>query len=1192
MKNLFKPKKVKSNASGVELPDQNDLLSDDKFELDAEFFSKTEKWLVKHKKETGFDTGLKNLAKGVIEGREFLDLIPNPAGLPIRGIVKGLLQMVVLAQRIKSSNLKVAEFVTDVFEWVVYIKELLDSPGARGFTDDTLKDLRVMRDVLRGIFQWTMERVNDERWYSTKLNTETEIDEFQKRMTEAQQIFQSRQIIRVHFGIQSLVQRFKGQEDKIDEIRAGRNELAATLNKLTNSYRAQVELIAKEAEDLARDRFLEVNLNPNTVGNGYDTFAKQKKNICADGTRLKVLANIRKWIDTISEPSRGGVASDSSETTVDASLSMNFMWLTGQPGCGKSTITASVAAECQKRNILWAQFFISRGHPETTNPTKFFPSIARGFAKRSESLRRYIHDELKADTTVLDTPQKASEFFIDVVKTASRLDQTKPVVVVIDGLDETDKNELRSFATIFSKLFNELPQSPNVKILISSRTEQSIHTPFTATMTGHVKHIPLDTSDSHEDVLRYLKTHLPTVFSSQEYDFASLMGTERLEKLASQASGLFIWAVTASAVIELQLQDYGREGLSELFDSLTGSERMSSINDLYGLVLQHAHASQSKYNKSDFEVFRRLMGAILVALKPLSVQQLGHLLDLHRGSHSRDPVDIKAFVQRFRTVLVPGLDKVDGSTTLKVHKSFFEYLTGNAPEERFRIDEQAAHAEMALQCLHHLAAAYPSVQSTQFASAESELVSIQSSSLKYAQEFCAAHFPQRDGVKLRSMAFSPDGYHILSGSRNSFPSIYLWAAQSLAKSELQPVMGHEEVQYAAYSRFSESTLHKIVSVKADNTLDILDEITGLKAQTINGGPMAITCVAFSHGDIICGFIDGGIKIWNASSGILRVQTSSAECGNYPMLAVDVCYEGQWILLASEDGNLYLRDFTTCLSIGAPLQGHTAAVYSAAISPTREYFVSGSKDCLPLKTIHAYGGTGPHPVAFSPDGQQIVFGEGDQLRIANVGPHLYNMRPTQVVWTGFSPSGNLMVSYVQDGQKLFLLQLNSDMSVIRPSLDCQNAETAIKHIIFSSDEALIAAASIDGVVLLWDASTSHLLGCSTPISNITAIFFAEDTTTIVAVATDQTWLLTLSEPKNGTLIATNSSTQLPFPSLMFSDLGQTDPIIYGCGSMSNYRLEKIQWFPGTQDEGFWACIKNCLIRGGQDGKFAIIPFVLE
>ena len=127
-----------------------------------------------------------------------------------------------------------------------------------------------------------------------------------------------------------------------------------------------------------------------------------------------------------------------------------------------------MAQQSKNDGILWAQFFINRNLGNTTNPASYFHSIARRLADRSPEVAIAIHDTLKQQSVLMDdnSELQAGKQFVESLTVASSTNPSKPVVIIIDGLDETDTTRLRYTAGIFSRAVVGLPS--NVKVFISS----------------------------------------------------------------------------------------------------------------------------------------------------------------------------------------------------------------------------------------------------------------------------------------------------------------------------------------------------------------------------------------------------------------------------------------------------------------------------------------------------------------------------------------------------------------------------------------------------------------------------------------------------------------------------------------------------------------------------------------------------
>ena len=350
----------------------------------------------------------------------------------------------------------------------------------------------------------------------------------------------------------------------------------------------------------------------------------QGKPPCDEDTRVGILMDIKNWVDDVS------------------SGSQNFFWLTGDPGCGKSAITASLARYCKDSGTLWAQFFINRNNEATTNPRCYFPSIARQMADHTTSdqtITKTIYEIIKRGPSVLDeiTLNQALGLFVETVHAACDLDPNKTVAIVIDGLDETRREKLQDTAEIFSQLFKSLKRR-NAKVFISSRTDDEITKPFYRSLRSnqrHVKHVHLDTSDpsSIEDVSRYLFRHVKQLVEKWDLNWEEWPGEERMKMLCVRASGLFIWAVTVVKFFQAQLRQSKYERLNILLDVIN-NEGMGDVNRLYGKVLEITYSVETNTAQDDWEheKFRWIVGFIISLKEALPIGDIGGLLDLRQNA--------------------------------------------------------------------------------------------------------------------------------------------------------------------------------------------------------------------------------------------------------------------------------------------------------------------------------------------------------------------------------------------------------------------------------------------------------------------------------------------------------------------------------------------------------------------------------
>ncbi|KAG6869960.1 hypothetical protein C0993_005477, partial [Termitomyces sp. T159_Od127] len=113
------------------------------------------------------------------------------------------------------------------------------------------------------------------------------------------------------------------------------------------------------------------------------------------------------------------------------------------------------------------------------------------------------------------------------------------------------------------------------------------------------------------DVKTFLTQRLQTIAERHGLSSIGWPDVDDVEKLAIRASGLFIWAVTASNYIDInaRLRMQGKEILKIVLEQFD-DKAMEEINTLYRTILDFSYPRKID-NPWIFETFRRLIGTIM-----------------------------------------------------------------------------------------------------------------------------------------------------------------------------------------------------------------------------------------------------------------------------------------------------------------------------------------------------------------------------------------------------------------------------------------------------------------------------------------------------------------------------------------------------------------------------------------------------
>ena len=416
--------------------------------------------------------------------------------------------------------------------------------------------------------------------------------------------------------------------------------------------------------------------------------------------------------------------------------------------------------------------------------------------------------------------------------------------------------------------------------------------------------------------------------------------------------------------------------------------------------------------------------------------------------------------------------------------------------------------------------------------------------------------------KIQSIAFSPDGNTLASGSQDR--TICLWDINT--GDLIRTISGHTGGILGVTFSLDGQTL---ISNDWDSVVNYWDADTGnpLRTTKLNDRSRDIL---FSPDKetlaISTGF--GGIYLWDANND-KHLHTLSRVINDIdPVMDVSFSPDGQMLVTTSWEG-IRLWDVKTgslLRIIRADLNNAVRKIRTGiSFNPDGNSFATGIEDGSivfweakpvnyfwdrnpenPLHTLTGHTGA-VHSMAFSPDGKILASGCWDKtIRLwdANTGSLLRKITDHMgaVESVSFSPDGQALASGSRDTIiRIWDINTGNLLHVINGHTD------RVTGVSFSSDGKTLASGSWDETVHLWDVNTADLLhtfmptgnfariyeltfspigqilaaggyGKSTYLWDVNTVTLLKETTDFWFVENEQAWITSLSFSPDGNILA--------------------------------------------------------------------------
>lgn len=351
---------------------------------------------------------------------------------------------------------------------------------------------------------------------------------------------------------------------------------------------------------------------------------------------------------------------------------------------------------------------------------------------------------------------------------------------------------------------------------------------------------------------------------------------------------------------------------------------------------------------------------------------------------------------------------------------------------------------------------------------------------------------------VKSVAFSPDGTQLLSGSRDG--SVSLWTVATGA--EVRRLDGpHRSQSPAVFTVSFSPDGRSVLAGGADLSATIWDAASGAQLHALEASAQFLAQARFSpNGKSLVVTTEQSVPLrWDLDSGAI-VGTL-----DHPG-ARAACYtpDGASVLTAGADSTIKVWDVERGVE-RRTLTGHTSDVLAVAITRDGKLVAAGASDgtirlwdfasgveTQRLANAEDSGGV-VRSIAFSPDGARLVSSgpESDIVTVWNVstGGALRQLRghDARVRHVCFSPDGRFVLSVGDDAiGRLWDAETGAEIRQCALDQDAARTETA-RCAAFSPDGQSVAIGGSKGVVYVWNlvsgTDARRLVGHQGSVSSI-------------------------------------------------------------------------------------------------------------
>ena len=303
------------------------------------------------------------------------------------------------------------------------------------------------------------------------------------------------------------------------------------------------------------------------------------------------------------------------------SCSSDLLWVTADPGCGKSVLSRSlIDHELQSGPSRTTCYFFFKDIGEQKSATNAISALLHQLCTQNQSVLQHIVRVYQSNGNQLTS---SFSWLWKTFLAASSRPEAGEIICVLDALDECEEQDKVTLIETLNNFYTARSDfAGRIKFLVTSRPYYDIEDRFdelVIRVTGEE-----ESEQIGKEIDLVIKDRVPKIAARKKFDRKTQDALK--ERLLATESRTYLWLYLALADIEKAFGITNPKKMRHFVDRIP-----KSVDEAYEAMLNRS---------PEPEQARKLLHIVLAAVRPLNLREVNMAFNLERGHKSYEDVDL------------------------------------------------------------------------------------------------------------------------------------------------------------------------------------------------------------------------------------------------------------------------------------------------------------------------------------------------------------------------------------------------------------------------------------------------------------------------------------------------------------------------------------------------------------------------